>query len=372
MIRSTTNGTLKSYRYNLQRSTYNLNSSRDTVLTGRNFNTFAEDPALATHSFQLRRSYTRVNSQHAVGQSVTRKYEVAWSTLDSISQDLNTTAEDSALTAIIRGTSDSTASGRSALGQELRDLVEGMVQKMNVKYGDNFVFAGADGLNVPFNMENGVLTYRGIDVSSPKPTELPTPPVVDTPAVPTPPVDPDTPIVDFAALDNIAQNEKKYADIGLGMQEDAHGNLIASSAFDAALHGVNYLGYGVDEDGDPKNVLCILDQIGQILENCDPDGNFAQEGDQETLNRLFKKFELAADNFSNKFTELDTRASFLKSNQAQLESNAYTLQEQIVGMEDADPADAITAFSWAQYCYNSALKVGNSILSESLMDYLQT
>ena len=41
-------------------------------------------------------------------------------------------------------------------------------------------------------------------------------------------------------------------------------------------------------------------------------------------------------------------------------------------MEDADPAEAISAFSWAQYCYNSALKVGNSILSESLMDYLNT
>ena len=32
-----------------------------------------------------------------------------------------------------------------------------------------------------------------------------------------------------------------------------------------------------------------------------------------------------------------------------------------------DLADAITSFSWAQYCYNAALKMGNSILSESLM-----
>ena len=32
--------------------------------------------------------------------------------------------------------------------------------------------------------------------------------------------------------------------------------------------------------------------------------------------------------------------------------------------------DSITSFIWAQYCYNAALKVGNSVLSESLMDYL--
>lgn len=355
MIRSTTNGTLKSYRYNLQRSTYNLNSSRNTVLTGRNFNTFSEDPATATRCFQLRRSYTKTNSQHAIGDSVVRKYEVAWSTLDSVSQDLHTTAEDSALTAVIRGTTDSTAAGRCALGQELRELAEGLVQKMNVKYGDNFVFAGADGLNVPFNIKDGELTYRNIPVDCS-------------------PENPDNPTVisDFEKLQTLNDQEKKYVDIGLGMQEDADDNLIQSSVFDAALHGINFLGYGTDEDGDPKNVISLVDRMGQILENCDKDGNFAQPEDKEELNRLFKKFELATSNFAKKYTELDTHAAFLKSNQSQLESTAYTLQEQILELEDADPAEAITAFSWAQYCYNSALKVGNSILSESLMDYLQT
>lgn len=34
MIRSTTNGVLKSYRYNLQRSSYTLNKAMNTVLTG--------------------------------------------------------------------------------------------------------------------------------------------------------------------------------------------------------------------------------------------------------------------------------------------------------------------------------------------------
>lgn len=355
MIRSTTNGTLKSYRYNLQRSTYNLNSSRKTVLTGRNFNTFSEDPATAARCFQLRRSYTKANSQHAVGESVVHKYEVAWSTLDSISQNLYSTSEDSALTAIIRGTTDSTASGRNALGQELREIAESLVQKMNVKYGDNFVFAGADGLNVPFNLKNGVLTYRDIPIDcSSEPTADP------------------TVISNFEQLKNLNEKEKKYVDIGLGMQEDADDNLIQSSAFDVALHGINFLGYGLDEDGDPKNVISIVDRMGQILENCDEDGNFAHPDDEEKLNRLFKKYELATANFEKKYTELDTHAAFLKSNQTQLENTAYTLQEQILEMEDVDPAEAITAFSWAQYCYNSALKVGNSILSESLMDYLRT
>ena len=54
-----------------------------------------------------------------------------------------------------------------------------------------------------------------------------------------------------------------------------------------------------------------------------------------------------------------------------LEDNFYNLQEQYADIEDVDMADALTSFVWAQYCYNAALKVGNSVLSESLMDYLK-
>ena len=113
--------------------------------------------------------------------------------------------------------------------------------------------------------------------------------------------------------------------------------------------------------------------MGQILERCDPDsGAFASEQDRKDLERLAKKFEESSSKLSDKFTELDTQAAFLKSNQKQLEGTAYTLQEQFLGIEDADPAEAISSFAWAQYCYNTALKVGNSVLSQSLMDYLNS
>ena len=54
MIRSTTTGTLKTYRYNLQRSSYTMNKARETVQTQRQFNSFAEDPAAAAAIGALR------------------------------------------------------------------------------------------------------------------------------------------------------------------------------------------------------------------------------------------------------------------------------------------------------------------------------
>ena len=41
-----------------------------------------------------------------------------------------------------------------------------------------------------------------------------------------------------------------------------------------------------------------------------------------------------------------------------------------MALEDEDPAAAISAYMFARYCYDTALKVGNSILSQSLMDYI--
>lgn len=351
MIRSTTNGTLKTYRYNLQRSSYTKNKAQETVQTQRKFNSFAEDPAAAAKAFQLRRSLLRTDSQYNVGESVKHKYEVAWSTLESVVQDVNNRKSDSAFAMILQGKSDTIGSGAVALGQSMRTLATGIVQSMNCRYGENFVFAGADGLNVPFTWEgegdDRKLCYRGIPVDTQDPKEL-------------------------EALKYMA-NERKNADLGFGMQEDENGNIIGSSVANVGLQGITFLGYGKDADGDPKNIVSIADRMGTLLRRCDPDsGDWASTADKEEFSRLAKKFEDAASQLTDKHTEMDTQAAFIKSNQKQLKANTGTLQEQFLSIEDVDLAEAITSYSWAQYCYNVSLKVGNSILSQSLMDYINT
>ena len=406
MLRPTTNGVLKSYRYHLRLSGNTMNKSRETVLTQRNFNHFAEDPAAAARCFQLRRSFLRADSQHAVGQSVCQKYDVAWHTMQSVIDDVNNRTGDSAYAEIIHGQSDPTASGRQALGASLEKLAEGIVQTMNARYGSNFVFSGADGLNIPFQLDEDLnLSYRGIPVDSQIPSvELGTdqqPKAYNEQGaeldltVPGVTQDPEkiyyklnetgengeTMITKAAydeqkknveALEYMAKDEHKFADLGLGLQEDENGNLIEDSAFDTALQGINFLGYGVDEDGDPKNMVSLLREMSSILKNCDADSGEFKPGEREKLDRLAGKFEAVASDMTRQHTELDTRKKFLDSNQALLKQNSFTLQEQFLGMEDADMAQAISAFVWAKYCYDSSLKVGNSILSQSLMDYLNT
>ena len=412
MIRSTTNGVLKSYRYNLQRSSYTLNKAMNTVLTGRNFDTYAADPATAARCFQMRRSFQRVNSQYSVSESVTRKYEQAWSALGSVVDDVNNQKTSSAYQDILHSINDPTASGRNSLGQSLTELAKGIVQTMNGRYGDNFIFAGADGLKVPFTWgEDGTLCYRGIPVDAAVPDiamsngapltlndqgqydpagtnyllsgGVKTISVDDYEAAvkagnaPTVlrdttgaghHVDADGNIStteryylvldnsktiskadyeqaekDLASLDYLSKSEVKYADLGLGLQEDSKtGEVIGSSVFNVALQGINFLGYGVDADGDPKNIVSIISRMGQILLNCDATTGAFAEGERDEFQRLADKFEASAALLQDKHIELDTQADFLKSNQTQLESMAYTLEQQFLGIEDVDPAEAIS------------------------------
>ena len=398
MIRSTTNGTLKTYRYNLQRSSYTMNKARETVQTQRQFNSFAEDPAAAAKAFQLRRSLQRTDSQYNVGDSVKHKYEVAWRTLESVVQDVNNRKSDSAFAMILQGKSDTIGSGAVALGQSMRTLATGIVQSMNCRYGENFVFAGADGLNVPFEWQgegdDRKLCYRGIPVDTKEPPVIElkadgktpliydkdgvedskaNPPYYKTKDGVIPAADYDKQKKEWDALEYMAKGERKNADLGFGMQEDENGNIIGSSVANVGLQGITFLGYGVDKDGDPKNIVSIADRMGTLLRRCDSDsGDWASPEDKEEFSRLAKKFEDAASQLTDKHTEMDTQAAFIKSNQDQLKANTDTLQEQILGIEQVDLADAITSFSWAQYCYNMSIKVGNSILSQSLMDYMNT
>jgi flagellar hook-associated protein 3 FlgL len=421
---------LKTYRRNLTSSSNQLSKARDTVLTQRNFQTFGEDPASATQAFKLRRSWQHTNSQYTVGTSTVSKFESAWDLLAAVDEQVDTTASTSALSAALRGASDPTASGRNALGSELQQLAESIVQSMNGRYGDDFLFSGADGQTVPFTWEGDELFYRGVNVSaSPNETaatinvsgdgvtdittllaaaganfeaykadgtqytgtDVPaTGETVTLKATTTGEVtDFDTVKANVAATGNVTvssatngsdaseyqklvalANETNFVDIGIGLKEDESGDLIESSAFNDALQGINFLGYGVDEDGDPKNLAVIIKQLGELLSNCSDNGTWQNSEDADTFNRLMGKLEDASSELKSQYVQLDAKASFLKTNNEQLKMNCNTLNEQFLDIEQCDLADAITSFSWAQYCYNAALKVGNQILSQSLIDYM--
>ena len=380
-FRITSNMMINSYRYNLMKSTNKLSDARDKVLTQRNFNSFAEDPASATQAFRLRQQWSQTNNQLDNTKATYNKFHTAWVNLNGTITDLS---DANARMSAIRGNTGTAGESRSALAKVLRETAGSVVESMNQKVGDQFIFAGNDGLNVPFSWsdDGNTLYYRGIDVNTQNPAEQ-------------------------KQLEKMAE-ERLDLDLGMGLKEiqnaDGTYSVVNGSAFDASLQGIDYVNYGRDEDGDPKSLPMIMreladvfdtwgengqmymppeyrdksaDEIKEIMNSEDPAVKaeaekiraFHEENEAKAF-RLMDKLNAAHEHITERYVELDAKSSFLQTNTSRLSTQITNLNEQILDLEQVDLADAITDFSWNQYCYNAALKIGSQLISQSLIDYM--
>ncbi len=373
-FRITTNGTMRTYRSNLMHSRGRLNDGMEKVMTHRQFNSYAEDPAKASKAFQLRRSIWRVQDQISNVQTLINYNQSAWSALDSICDGDLENRGLNGFTSALAGISDTAGSGRTALGQDMLAQADAIVMNMNVSYGDKFVFAGNDRLNVPFEWDDGgELLYRGVDVNcGPDPAEF----MKDDGN--------GNQVLDKIAYEAAKEadpdceklrkytSEKGYVDIGLGMKENDEGDFLAATGYDSLHHGVDYIGWGKDDDGDPKNIAVLMKQLGGILERCDREsGDWASSADEEDALRLSEKLLDRIRDVSEQHVRLTAETTFLDNTELNLKQNNDLLDEQREETEGIDPADAITQMAWANYCYQAALKIGQSVLSQSLLDYMR-
>ena len=454
LYRLTTNGMLYSYRANLQQSYNTLANASNKVQTGRNFNSYAEDPAAASRAFQLRREHWQANAQQRNNTNVLTNFGQAWKSFDLVKNDL---VDKKGKVNLLISKNDPDGTARKTLGQSILESAEAAVQTMNVKYSGKFLFAGADGLNAPFTWEdkpkldfegipvladqnytpltyqedvvgldqsgkqvvvhkagdevrdeNGdlvninkgepmqkVISWQAVDENGKLKVDSNGKPVMHTVLSPVKegfgepvkdadgnpvmekqlcfrgiPVDSPAGSENYIRLQQMME-EATYVDIGLGMQENKDGTPVKSTVYNSALSGLEFLDFGVDEDGDPKNAISLMKKIGDLLMTAsDIDGKFQDTDAYNELCRLHKKLEDAQDKMDVEYNELDTKASFLEGNDTRLTEEIKALNEQILDIEEIDPVAAITALSWAQYCYNAGLKIGTSILSQSLIDYM--
>ena len=93
--------------------------------------------------------------------------------------------------------------------------------------------------------------------------------------------------------------------------------------------------------------------------------------DKEEYEKLLNSFEDGRNSVLEQVTTLGTKSSFLENSLERLEDNKLGLSTQLDNVVNIDMADAITQFSWAQYAYNAALKVGTNILSPSFIDFMR-
>ncbi len=309
----------------------NSANTRETVLSGKKYTRFSQDPFSASSAAILERKYIRNNDYLETVKELQSILDTQEDSLAEISDIAETISKDYSVSAMNDVTG---AEGRKSYAAAIRELQQQMVNNLNAQYGDRFVLAGNEALKAPFELdENGSLLYRGYDVST----------------------------TDPAQLEKLAK-EASYADIGFGMNFDANGNVISSTAFNYALSGLSVTGYGKTADGADKNMVVLLGQMADVLEQ--------ETFNSEEYTRLWDQFQEGANRLTDTQASLGVRAKSLETTQTRLTDMKLTMTEQLNSLENEDPAYAIMNFSYAEYTYNCALKIGTGIIGQSLLDFL--
>nr|WP_314462364.1 flagellin [uncultured Clostridium sp.] len=336
-MRITTNAIIRDYKSNLSTSINNLNISRTHVMTQRSFNSAAEDPASAARASQLHRKYYKNQDNLKMLEEVQSRQDGQEDSLRQVSDMVKTISKNYNIQAL-NGTNQ-TKEVRQSYASAIRQFQQSMVLSLNSSYEDTFLFAGSDGKNPPFELtSDGTLNYRGIDVNAPKGS------------------------ADYEKLTAMS-NENLYVDLGMGLSMDEFDQVVSSSAFNMSLPGINAVGYGVDDKGMSNNIVVMAGQLADALE--------AETFDADKYRDLMVKFDTLNTSLSNQITELGVKSEFLTTTKDRLDNAEISIQEQMSSVEGVDMAEAITNYSWDQYAYNAALKVGTSILSSSFIDFMR-
>lgn len=371
-MRITTNMLRRNYTNNLMDNIGGLERARQQVETGRRFQWSYEDPSAAAKGMILERRNAR-NTDYINTVKNTQKWIDSQSDiLNELSGYANQIDESEFMSAL----NDPTGTdGRTAYAQNLRALQESLVHALNTQYGDTFIMAGTDGRNVPFDLKDGTLTYQGKDVN------------------------------DAEVMEKLTQ-QTQYVDIGFGMSfyPDTHpdaGDIIPSSAFDMSFPGIMAVGYGTtnvkvydspkndvdgDADGDGQldgqpdgviddndsadkyrtlsnNIIVLAGQMADVLEK--------EPLDRDLCNAMWNQFKAGREELQNQFARVGTKAQLLENTLSRLEMESQNIKEQYQDAIGIDPALAITNESYAKYSYDAALKIGTSLLGNSLLDFWQ-
>ncbi len=332
-MRVSTRAIMSGYNRNLNKTLNNLYSSQNRVLTQRNFNSIAEDPSSAARSFKLWREYSQ-NADYIENTKTTQElFDSVASSALQISKVLSEQVNEDALKAVNGATSQE---ARETYATTLRGMQETIVLSMNSSYGDRFLFGGASTKEAPFELsDDGKLLYRNVDVDNPENKEV---------------------------LEGFME-ETLYIDLGFGMQKTNDGSINSESVFNTAICGLDVVGYGQTDDGISKNVVTLLGQMADVLD----DENF----DEDKFKKLFTQFTECKNDVADFAAEIGTDCEFLENTVTKLESNQDILNTQIISLDQVDMPAAITDYIWQEYAYNAALKVGNSLLSQSFIDFMR-
>jgi len=333
-MRITTSMMSSKYIKNLNKSASDMNYLNEQASTGRKFFKGSEDPVSAIKAYKLRREYRSTEIYDTNISDVDSFLTTAETNLTEISDNLETV-----YTSYLKGINGTMSSGdREIIAKELENLQSSILTSLNAKFTDRYVFGGTTKDKIPFTVDEttGELFYKGVNVNTG--------------------LDTNGNAVDLESLSSEVIN----IDLGLGMSFEG-GTLNSDTVFNMSMSGINFMGYG-NENGISNNLYTLIGNIKDELR----DTNYSVE----EITPYINEFEEQKKQVLVSITDIGAKTNYLDFLKLRNEDNQFNLNEKLVDVEEIDSAEAIIDFKMQEYSYNSALSMGNKILQNSFIDFM--
>lgn len=327
------------YSTNLNSLSSDLDKLNTQVATGRKYARTSEDVSSAVRGYQIRRNLSKVegyqdNIQHA--QSFLTNSE---STLSQVQSSL-AEATDKILQGMNGTQSDS---DRKIIATELRTIQDQLLETMNTEVSGQHLFGGTNNAK-PFEVV-GVppkLEYNGNKLDD---------------------------LIKGSPEAEWLENDKMYVDIGLGVTFNGTGEINPDSVFNYSSPGLSFMGMGTNNLGTPPEAVSnnLYDLLGRIATEFEkPDASYSSDK-VSGLYGLFKENSLKVYQTT---TEIGAKTQYLEFMTSRYETQNFNLQERQVEVEGVDAAYTYIAFQSQKVAYQAALQMGQSVVQQSVFDYM--
>ncbi|MEG0615990.1 MAG: hypothetical protein RR508_00340 [Oscillospiraceae bacterium] len=341
-MRITHNMLTSNYLSSVNKNLKNLSGSNDRLGSQRAFNKASENVAGADKALRVRRLLTDNEAAVTTMADLDARYEAAENSMRAINDIVGTVTDD--LMRGMNGTMD--VGDRDKLAREIENLQGHVLQTMNAKYSDKYMFASSgnkDG-SAPFTVDGaGALSYNGTPVDSM--TQLNGKPMMPDGVTPIP------------------YNKRNYVDVGLGFELSGTGMDAAAdprTAMPSTFSGVETFGYGKDENGLPKNAYSLLGKISKDL----------REGNTAKLSMDLDAVKSMQSDLLVQVTDVGNLCNFNEQTTGRMKSDILNLQEVQNAVEAVPLEKEMMANKDFEMSWMITLQLGSKILPQSIFNFL--
>lgn len=330
------------YSTNLNTISSDLDKLNTQVATGRKYARTSEDVSSAVKGYQIRRNLSKLegyqdnirhaedfltNSESTLGQIESSLAEAS----DRILQGMNGTQSES---------------DRKIIASELRTIQSQLLETLNTNTTGMYLFGGSNN-EKPFTVVAGNLQYNGKNLD-----------------------DLNEGTVAEKSLVSSLKEDSLYVDIGLGVSFDqGTGEVDRNTVFNYSLPGIQFIGNGTNSTKIPGETVSnnLYDLLGRIATEFEkPDGEYTFDK-VDTLYGFFKENSLKTYQAT---TEIGAKTKYLEFMTSRYETQNFNLQERQTTVEGVDAAYTYIAFQSQKVAYQAALQMGQSVVQQSVFDYM--